>query len=76
MRLEALIAGILNVDESLLTDASGPATLGSWTSKTHFELVLALEEVYGIRLTRREIREMTTVSAARRLIVEKGAIAP
>jgi acyl carrier protein len=71
MKLETLFAGILNLDESLLNDDSGPGTLGTWTSKIHFELVAAMEEVYGIRLTRREIRAMTTLGAARRLVESK-----
>lgn len=71
MKLETLFAGILNLDESILRDDSGPNNLGSWTSKVHFELVTALEEVYGIRLTRREIRAMTSLGAARRLVEQK-----
>lgn len=71
MKLKTLFASILNIDESLLDDDSGPANLGSWTSKIHFELVAAMEEVYGIRLTHREIRTMTTLGAARRLVESK-----
>lgn len=74
MKLKTLFASILNLDESLLNDDSGPDNLGSWTSKIHFELVTAMEEVYGIRLTRREIRAMTTLGAARRLVEQKQAM--
>jgi len=71
MELKALFAAILNIDESLLHDDSGPGNLGAWTSKIHFELVAAMEEIYRIRLTRREIRAMTTLGAARRLVESK-----
>lgn len=71
MNIETLFAGILNVDESTLDDDSGPETLASWTSRVHFELVTAIEEVFGIRLTRTEIRAMQTLGAARRLVEEK-----
>lgn len=74
MKLETLFASILSLDESLLNDDSGPDNLGSWTSKIHFELVAAMEEIYGIRLTRREIRAMTTLGAARRLLEQKQAM--
>lgn len=74
MKLKALFASILNVDESLLQDDSGPNNLGNWTSRVHFELVTALEEVYGIRLSRREIRAMTTLGAARRLVEAKQMV--
>ncbi len=74
MKLKTLFASILNLDESLLNDNSGPDNLGSWTSKVHFELVTAMEEVYGIRLTRREIRAMTTLGAAQRLVEQKQAM--
>ena len=71
MHLKTLFADILNIDVSLLNEDSGPENLGSWTSRIHFELVAALEEVYGIRLTRREIRAMTTLGVARRLVESK-----
>ncbi|MFZ1827482.1 MAG: acyl carrier protein [Candidatus Competibacteraceae bacterium] len=71
MKLQTLFASILNIDESTLNDDSGPDNLGTWTSKIHFELVTAMEEIYGIRLTRREIRAMTTLGAARRLVESK-----
>ena len=74
MKLETLFASILNLDESLLNDDSGPDNLGSWTSKIHFELVAAMEEIYSIRLTRREIRAMTTLGAARHLLEQKQAV--
>lgn len=71
MNIKTVFARILNVSESSLNDDSGPETLASWTSRVHFELVAGIEEVFGIRLTRDEIRAMQTLGAARRLLEEK-----
>jgi len=48
--------------ESLTADSS-TATVEAWDSLKHMNLVLALEEEFGIRLTDEQIMKMVTVGA-------------
>jgi len=68
-----LVAEILDVEPDELDEESGPENLESWTSRAHFELVTALEEVYGVAFTQADIQGMRSVGDARRLLLAKGA---
>jgi acyl carrier protein len=62
MKVEELIANVMNVPLSLVTSATGPATLQAWSSLKHLELIEAIEEIYSVKLTTREIHTLTCVA--------------
>jgi acyl carrier protein len=68
-----LVAEILDVEPDELDEASGPESLESWTSRAHFELVTALEEMYGVTFTQADIQGMRSIGDARRLLLARGA---
>lgn len=72
MELADLVSKVLEVDPAEVTDQAGPDTLGAWTSLRHLELVVALEEVYGLSFTYREIAGVRTIGALRQLLRGKG----
>ncbi len=72
MMLKTLFAEILGEKEEKLTSEVGPHNNKSWTSKIHFELITAMEEIYGILFSRSEILEMKTLGDARKILQSKG----
>lgn len=71
--LEKLVADVLSLPQHDVDDRTGPATHASWTSMRHLEIVAAVDETYGIRLTAREARSVRSVGDLRRLLLNKGA---
>jgi acyl carrier protein len=43
-----------------------------WNSLTHIELILGLEEMFGIQFAQDDIAEMTTVGAIRAVLRRHG----
>lgn len=62
MKVEQVVASVMNVPLALITHSTGPATLEGWSSLKHLELIEAIQEVYGIKLTTREIHTLTSVT--------------
>ena len=67
--LRALMAATFHVRESAITP-DAVAGDGAWDSLNHVLLMLALEKVLGVRFTKEEMREATSVRALLALIVK------
>jgi acyl carrier protein len=72
--LEDLVGEVLAVDPGELTDDSGPLTMEAWSSLKHLELVVALEEAFGVSLSRADIVAMRSMADIRAMLVGKGAV--
>ncbi|MDZ5443043.1 acyl carrier protein [Micromonospora sp. 4G57] len=72
MTLSEVVAGVLEVDPAEVTDESGPQTIGTWTSLRHLQLVVTLEEVYGLSFAFEEIRDVRSVGELRTVLRAKG----
>ena len=75
MTLEALFAKVLNVSPESLSDASSPSTLPNWDSMVTMKLVAALEELHDITLSTDEIRNFSSLGAARGMLTSRGIAA-
>ena len=71
--LHSIVGRVLDVPPEEVRDDMSPKTVGTWTSLRHVQLVAAVEDEYGIRLTPREIRSVRTVSDLRSLVLAKSA---
>lgn len=71
--LEGLLAGLLDLPETEIDDATGRDTAPEWTSLAHVRVVTGVERAFGVVLTTREITEVTTVGRLRAVLREKGA---
>lgn len=71
MQLENIIADVLEVDPSDVSDAARPDTLSTWTSLRHLQLIVTLEEAYGISFAYHEVRDLRCVGDLRRVVLEK-----
>jgi len=62
-RILEIFSRIMETPVESLTADSSTATVEAWDSLKHMNLVLALEEEFGIRLTDEQIMKMVTVGA-------------
>jgi len=74
-RVESLLAETLNIPAAGITDGLAMQDVGSWDSLKHMELIVALEQGFGIDFTFEEIVEMTSVGEIKRVLREKSAVA-
>jgi acyl carrier protein len=49
-RIRAVIAQVVGLDEAELPETVTPQTVGGWDSLHHFELMLALEQEFGVTI--------------------------
>ncbi len=70
---EELVCSVLEIEPSELSDQSSQATLGSWSSLAHINLITTLEEAYGVTFTTQEIVAIKSVGNVRSLLRAKGA---
>jgi acyl carrier protein len=66
-----IVAQIFQVPLEELTPNSSPDTIESWDSLAHLNLVLALEQEFGIQFTPEEIEELLSVELICALVEEK-----
>jgi acyl carrier protein len=65
------IAG--DVLEANVNAESSPATVESWDSVRHLNLILALEEEYGLQFLPEEMDEAKSIGTIARLVASKRA---
>ena len=71
-RLTQTYASVLNVPIERLTDASSPANTPEWDSLATINVTLAVEREFGLRLSMREVRGMSTIGLAKSVLRTKG----
>ncbi len=70
--MKEIIAEQLNCDEAVITETTSfKGDLGA-DSLDLFELVMALEEKYGIEIPAEELAELTTVGSVMNYLKDKG----
>jgi acyl carrier protein len=71
-----VVATVLEVDPGELVDAAGPHTLPTWTSLRHLQLIVTLEEAFGISFEYHEIRGLRSIGDVRDALSAKRAAPP
>jgi acyl carrier protein len=74
VKLESLFARVLGVPAESVSEASGPSTISSWDSMATMKLVAALEDIYNITLSTNEIRNFSSIAAARAMLLSRGIV--
>ena len=70
--LEELVAMVLDVSPDQVEEDDGPGGRSGWSSKQHIELVVALEEQYGVGFSHEEIRGLRSLGSVRATLRRKG----
>ena len=60
-RVRTIVASVLRVPPEAIDDSSSPDTLGAWDSLNHLQLILALEEEFGLQFAVDDIDAMQSV---------------
>jgi acyl carrier protein len=68
--LRNLAADILEVEPDELDEDSSPETVGSWDSVQHLNLILAIEEQYGVQLDPEQIGGAATLGELASIVEE------
>jgi hypothetical protein len=72
LALVEIVAAVVGVAPGELTDEDGPATVGGWTSRKQIELLVTLEEFYGLDLGQAEILGAPNIGTLREVLRAKG----
>ncbi len=73
MELYEVIAGILKIDPATLNEESNALNTPNWSSLQHIEIMLAVENAFGIRFSMPEMVSMQNIGDMQKLVVAKGA---
>ena len=60
-KIQEVLADIIDNDELVLDEASSPASVEDWDSLAHFQMVMELQNEYGIKFNAAEIQAWTCV---------------
>ena len=60
-RIFAVVAKVMEVPAEDVDDASSPDTIATWDSLRHMNLVMALEQEFGVQFSPEQIIEMLNV---------------
>jgi acyl carrier protein len=71
-RVEKIFAEVLGMPLESITEKCSPDNTPKWDSATAIDLVLAIEDEFGIRLTTREIVAMRSIALVKKILVTKG----
>lgn len=71
-KVEGLLAEVLQIPATKITDDLTMQESDAWDSLKHMELIVALEEAFDVQLTFDEIVSMRSVREIKRVLGEKG----
>ncbi|NJO92656.1 MAG: acyl carrier protein [Chloroflexia bacterium] len=74
MDLKELFAGILNEPIESINENTGPTTTLNWTSLVHLQLVTSMEDLYGVKFSNTEIKEMKSFGICQKMLESKGVM--
>ena len=62
-RVVQIMSHVLNVPVASLDETASPDTIATWDSLNHMNLVLALEQEFGVQFRDEEILQLLSVTA-------------
>ena len=70
-QVRAIASDIFGVPAGKISADSSPETVENWDSMQHLNLVLAIEEKFGVQLAPEDIEQMKTIGAAATLVEKR-----
>jgi acyl carrier protein len=71
-KIEILMADLFNLNSKDITDSLAMANTDGWDSLKHMELIVSIEETFGVELTIEEIVAMQTLKDIKKILKEKS----
>jgi len=72
-RVRRAVSDVFGIPVEQVTADSSPQTVEAWDSMGHLNLVLALEQSFGVQFSPEEIAAMVSVTLAAQTLAAKGA---
>jgi acyl carrier protein len=72
-KLKAVMAAMLDIDMSTIGPATSTDTVPQWDSVRHMNLIIALEEAFGITVPDDEVATLTSYPIVRAMVEEQLA---
>ena len=73
-RLYNLVAKVMNVQSSIISDESGPESIESWTSFKGYVLLYELESEFKVKFTIDEAMDVKKVADIKRHLHNHGVV--
>lgn len=70
-QIRSMASDLFGVPAEHITATSSPETLENWDSVQHLNLVLALEEKFGLQLSPEEVEQMKSIGDTAKIIETK-----
>ncbi len=67
-RIKSVMSAVFEISTDEINDESSPDSIESWDSLKYINLIIALEEEFGIEFTDSEISEMINFSLIKEII--------
>lgn len=74
MKLNQIVANILEIDPSLLSESSNAQNTPRWDSLRHIEVIFAVESAFHVRFTMPEITSLKNLGDIRRVLAAKNVL--
>jgi acyl carrier protein len=75
-QIRTMASDLFGVPAERISASSSPETLEKWDSVQHLNLVLALEEKFGLQLSPEEVEQMKSIGDIAALVESKLRAAP
>jgi acyl carrier protein len=72
MKIQSLLAPIFPEIQRPLLAEDSPSTLSAWDSLRHVEIILIVEETFGLSLSTKEIAELRSVRSLAEILRRRG----
>jgi acyl carrier protein len=71
-KLKQIMSNIFGIEEDEITDDSSIDNIEKWDSLKHINLIIAIEEQFGISIDEDEMVEMTSFTEIKRILRDNG----
>ncbi|MCU1268250.1 MAG: acyl carrier protein [Acidobacteria bacterium] len=72
--VETLVAEVLQIPAGMINDNLAMQDIDVWDSLKHMELIVSLEETFGLQLSFEEIVSMQSVGSIKQVLKDRGAV--
>ncbi len=71
-KIKEIMATVFNVEKSAINDDSSPETLETWDSLQHMNLIVSLEEEFGITFNDDQVTDMLDFKSVVKAVEDNG----
>ena len=73
-KLLAIFTSTLGIPAGEIVEETSMANTTAWDSVAHLNLILSLEQEFGLRFSPEEFMQMQSVASLRRMLAERGVL--